>query len=285
MNEEVDKEILITKIFSRSLIWNRRLKAHSNRKAIHNAWAEISHEMGVAEVNLRKKWKYLKDQFAHELGRIEYQRANGTNKNIESQWVYFDSLLFLKGIIKPRTTLNSLIRKKKRPSDLESTETKITSHFNDSVKESYSVDESEIDDISDQEEFIELYEEEENASVTQSPYSNFENKNKRPTCNLDRNQAKKGNISEISYEQSKEENDDLLFFRSLLPFVHKIPENMKLRFRSKVMVLVEEFANSQNSLNSTFVSVERNDAMLITCLEPQTLTSESPKFEVIKSEF
>jgi hypothetical protein len=38
------------------------------------------------------------------------------------------------------------------------------------------------------------------------------------------------------------ENEDLLFFRSLLPHVSNIPANMKLCFRNRIQQVVDEFA-------------------------------------------
>jgi hypothetical protein len=38
------------------------------------------------------------------------------------------------------------------------------------------------------------------------------------------------------------ENEDVLFFRSLLPHVNNIPANMKLRFRNRIQQVVSEFA-------------------------------------------
>lgn len=41
--------------------------------------------------------------------------------------------------------------------------------------------------------------------------------------------------------QREQESDDILFFKSLLPFVSKIPNETKLRFRSRIHEVVEEF--------------------------------------------
>ena len=47
------------------------------------------------------------------------------------------------------------------------------------------------------------------------------------------------------------DNDDMLFFRSLLPHVSNIPQDMKMRFRNKVQLLVDEFAYGSNSAIQT----------------------------------
>jgi len=47
---------------------------------------------------------------------------------------------------------------------------------------------------------------------------------------------------EEAMKNRQPENEDLLFFRSLLPHVSNIPANMKLRFRNRIQQVVDEFA-------------------------------------------
>lgn len=44
---EVDKDILISKVFLKNVIWDKRLKGYSNRNLVDKAWQEIAVEMGV----------------------------------------------------------------------------------------------------------------------------------------------------------------------------------------------------------------------------------------------
>lgn len=46
---EVDKDILITKVFLKSVIWDKRLKGHANRNTVDKAWQEIAVEMDVED--------------------------------------------------------------------------------------------------------------------------------------------------------------------------------------------------------------------------------------------
>lgn len=57
---------------------------------------------------LRKKWKYLRDQFAVEVGKLPYPRSGDSGERIESKWPYFKPLTFLLGIVKPRATSSNL---------------------------------------------------------------------------------------------------------------------------------------------------------------------------------
>jgi len=52
----------------------------------------------------------------------------------------------------------------------------------------------------------------------------------------------KAKFLEEAMNNRQPENEDLLFFRSLLPHVNNIPANMKLRFRNRIQQVVDEFA-------------------------------------------
>jgi len=59
---------------------------------------------------LRKKWKYLRDQFAVELGKIPPSRSGDAEDSAStSKWPDFQSLLFLKDIVRPRFSTGNLI--------------------------------------------------------------------------------------------------------------------------------------------------------------------------------
>jgi len=71
------------------------------------------------------------------------------------------------------------------------------------------------------------------------------------------------------------ENEDLLFFRSLLPHVNNIPANMKLRFRSRIERVVDEFAYPP--VSSTFQHYPFS-------LSSSSSPSASPTFSSLSSE-
>lgn len=55
---------------------------------------------------MRKKWKYLRDQFAAELAKI-YASLSEDEPSVsyETRWPHYNSLLFLKDVIKVRNPL------------------------------------------------------------------------------------------------------------------------------------------------------------------------------------
>ena len=49
---------------------------------------------------LRKKWKYLRDQFSVEFGKMKPPRSGDpAGESYESKWPHYKSLLFLKDIV------------------------------------------------------------------------------------------------------------------------------------------------------------------------------------------
>lgn len=57
---------------------------------------------------LKKKWKYLRDQFAVEFGRIPISRSGDAAHSNSSKWQFYNSLLFLQDIVKPRPSSGNL---------------------------------------------------------------------------------------------------------------------------------------------------------------------------------
>jgi len=82
------------------------------------------------------------------------------------------------------------------------------------------------------------------------------------------------------------ENEDLLFFRSLMPHVNHIPANMKSRFRNRIQQVVEGFAyppasstfqhcpfslsSSSPSTSSTFNSLSSERVALLPAMPEDT---------------
>lgn len=50
---DINKEILISKVFSNSVIWDKRLKGHANRNMVDKAWQSIAAEMGLENGKLK----------------------------------------------------------------------------------------------------------------------------------------------------------------------------------------------------------------------------------------
>jgi len=63
----------------------------------------------LSDAVLRKKWKYLRDQFSVEFGKIKPPRSGDPGgESYEPKWPHYRSLLFLKDIVKPRASSSNL---------------------------------------------------------------------------------------------------------------------------------------------------------------------------------
>lgn len=61
------------------------------------------------EAVVKKKWKYLRDQFAVELGKYPPPRSgDAADATQSSKWQYFHLLHFLKDIVKPRASTGNV---------------------------------------------------------------------------------------------------------------------------------------------------------------------------------
>lgn len=57
----------------------------------------------VSDQTLRKKWKYLRDQYATEISKLVRPKSGaGADEVITCKWQYFNALSFLKDIVKAR---------------------------------------------------------------------------------------------------------------------------------------------------------------------------------------
>ncbi|CAH1113452.1 unnamed protein product [Psylliodes chrysocephalus] len=101
----MDKEKLINCVFVREPIWNKRHKSHHNSLILSKLWKEIADECGQTVSIVKSHWKRLRETFMKKFSEIPYKRSgDGAEENDSEKldWIYFDSLLFLKDQMIPR---------------------------------------------------------------------------------------------------------------------------------------------------------------------------------------
>lgn len=196
----------------------------------------------VTENTARKKWKYLRDQFAVELGKIPPLRSGDCgDSGTMSKWPYFRALMFLKDIVTARQSSGNLCTI--ASTTIEPGET--------------SVPASETQSTSEQGGNVEL--ETEGCTETFGDGTSGTSSITLPTTSTTpagkRKRVSTENFNEcilnlekqkVQYLQEKaarqHDDEDLQFFKSLLPHVRRIPDVHKLSFRNKVQELVQTFA-------------------------------------------
>ncbi|RZF38639.1 hypothetical protein LSTR_LSTR003445 [Laodelphax striatellus] len=99
-------ESLIREVFARQPIWDLRSHAHHNRELVARLWEEISDILKAPTDTIKTKWKHLRDNFRTELKKT-VRGAGDPIKPYQSQWTYFNDLLFLKEQMMRKITHNS----------------------------------------------------------------------------------------------------------------------------------------------------------------------------------
>lgn len=215
---------------------------------------------------MKKKWKYLRDQFATEVSKLKPPRSGDEGGEIQaSKWLHFKSLYFLRNIIKCRASCGNLSRSVTGKDQETSDNYKIIFSILDGSdeKENEIVGDEQID-VGDKD-----FEEESVLAVSQPDPSTLQDmltnsaspspvpkmqKMKRMrrddyTASMIEIEKKKLDILERKNEnKALNEDEDLLFFKSILPHVKKICPNRKLAFRGKIQEVVQEFAYPMNHL-------------------------------------
>ncbi|CAH1990964.1 unnamed protein product [Acanthoscelides obtectus] len=241
----MDKELLIAAVFERTAIWNKRDKLHSNRNVVDRYWKEISIEIKQDEAKIRKQWKYLRDQFSVELGKLPPPRSGDAAEDLPtSKWPYFTQLLFLKDVIKPRAASGNLSMMQSAQSTQETEEIQSSNENSDNEESSR---------------------ESEGCVVPPTPISRKTNptsasitaQRKRRTA-TDAYQESMLEIEKrkVEYLENKakrgcsdQDDEHMSFFKSLLPHVRQIPANRILCFRSRVQELVDQFSYQHNTFS------------------------------------
>ncbi|XP_043661555.1 uncharacterized protein LOC122625529 [Drosophila teissieri] len=109
-------EELIAAVFKKRCLWDQPNKLYHNRQIINQNWNEISNELNVDAMTLKKKWKQLRDTFRAELRKYPPNRSGDAGPDAVnemcSQWSHFESMMFIKDQIKCRQSSGNLCRQK-----------------------------------------------------------------------------------------------------------------------------------------------------------------------------
>lgn len=166
------------------------------------------------------------------------------DESYRPKWVHFDSLLFLKDMVKPRGIIKKK-NKKHAASQQRERRTSSSSQVSDEQEEyGEEQDSPAINYQSDSEPDISLMDYlDQNASSTSSKRKNYTEDSSNSNFF---GSVKKPKRSLVGGTTEDEDVESLFFFKSLLPHVRKIPENKILSFRNRIQEVVEEFAYPRN---------------------------------------
>lgn len=212
---------------------------------------------------LRKKWKNLRDYFGTEYSKRPVSRSGDSAdcQSWTSKWQYFNQMLFLKDIVAPRKCSGSL-------GNLVHTVNEVATESEDSVH-SFKVlgSTSPVSSVNSEHTSINLNANNEaddniqdatsptltqmETSLCPTPPPNSRGKKRKVEFCAKTNSSQYDKLIDLEqqklkllterYQSQDDNNDDLLFFKSLIPYVQNIPVERKMAFRSRVQMLVDEF--------------------------------------------
>ncbi|XP_049310807.1 uncharacterized protein LOC125778221 [Bactrocera dorsalis] len=184
----------------------------------------------LAEEDLKKKWKYLRDQFRCEVRKIPTPKSGDAASQITSSWPYFNSLLFLKDQMKYRNLSGNL-----KASSVKATQEEVEY-------------EGEIEDIlntSQVEETRDLCDNDEFSCEVPSKKKNISNSTAQL---LEIEKRKLALLENKKMEKKTVLDEDEAFFVTLLPHIRKLdPENKFLcRMEMQNVLYKYVYAKVQN---------------------------------------
>lgn len=202
------------------------------------------------ENTLRKKWKYLRDQFAVELGK--FPKSLSGDIKAKSKWPHFDLLLFLRKVVKVRKNrkINNVV------DNIFEEDVKECQPLSNMIKEddthdSFCFEEVNIDQIGNEDNdtpsTMRL-----KRNHSQSP-SSTSFKRRCPQSLNSKKDALLKQLQDAAKNKEREFDDDELFFQSLIPHVRKISASKKMKFRIRIQELVDEFVYQEHAPSFTSV--------------------------------
>lgn len=217
------------------------------------------------------------------MGKTQHSRSGDEETAVSTKWPYYKQLVFLKDVVKARAPTRKV--RSRLPS---------LSHSSVGVEEDADTEGSQSTRDSplptDQEESIEM-------DPTEIPRSKNVIKRAKKTLNdkmLDEHKPRF--VQDKEKDRLAGDDEHLLFFKSLLPHVNKIPQHMLLSFRNRVQDVVNEFAypsqkeampnytKSESPRHGTPVIILQNESTFVqqTSGDDASATSPSPGQDIFK---
>lgn len=210
------------------------------------------------EVVIRKKWKYLRDKFAIESGKqMKSRSGDAADECVVSKWAYFQQLLFLKDMVTPRVSSGSLQslalnRSAYASTDADRNEAEdgpIHITDQDSIEQEPSSLPAELsqNEVSGDVQPEECISDSMSVSVASEIVPPSVYKRKRQSSDYQKQllelEEKKYQYLVNKPRRSTDTDDpDLMFYKSLLCHIRKIPSETKIRFQTEIQAVVQKYA-------------------------------------------
>ncbi|XP_045474622.1 transcription factor Adf-1-like [Harmonia axyridis] len=286
-------EVLIVAVRNSKILWDKTDKRYHNRLLVDREWRRIAKELGEPKEAVKGKWKNLLDTFNRELKKVHKSRsgeeANGPCR-YKGTWCYFEEMYFLKRILTPRKTKGNLSSSQEK--DINGDEFQSESQEDDESEANRCIEQEEYDKEEEELTHIE--------DVPKSAIRLKLSKRRRPTSlqneleNLEKSlpsstspknpikvsRKRKAGTPQYQHDcferemlqleakeldilrNTKDDDEDINFFKSLLPHVRQLSSINKLNFRSQVQnLLCQELCKLEpsNRASSSYCSPPSSD--------------------------
>ncbi|KAJ2939794.1 hypothetical protein O0L34_g17985 [Tuta absoluta] len=219
---------LICEVKKRECIWNPEDDNYNDRHATMVAWKEIVKVMdNTPEVLVRAKWKNLRDLFKREIKKVRKRISeNDQGETYQGRWKYFKQMRFMHQQKPDREFLNQL--------DVEELEDERSNDMDAANGEEHEdTDENEENPLAD---FVKPEPEDSNDTDHEGNDEEYFELVPTPVPNKRKMEATK----------EDEEDYDMMFLKSLTPFLNQLDPMRKLIVRSKIQdILINELAIAQ----------------------------------------
>uniref|UniRef100_A0A0P4WL80 MADF domain-containing protein n=1 Tax=Scylla olivacea TaxID=85551 RepID=A0A0P4WL80_SCYOL len=224
---DIDTEHFILEVEARPALWDVHDENYSNRDAKKKNWEELvtiflnkegasaAEQYGFGK-HLQRKWKSLRDCYVRERQRL-LKIKSGSTASRKTQYVFYNHLSFLHGVIKGKDPSSTTDERHDRPSDGEQTPTSSAPQH---------------------------------AEMGRGKRKRADGIIPEVECLL--NVLQDGKQSRDERKESKEEDEDRLFLLSLVTPMKKIPEHLRFGVRMEIMQVIHSAIQNQtpNSINN-----------------------------------
>ncbi|XP_021707919.1 uncharacterized protein LOC110678812 [Aedes aegypti] len=243
---EIDSENLFALVFERKALWDKTAKEYRNRILVDRLWRQVSTELGgVATTDdVKKKWKNLRNSFGKELKKIPEGRsgdAGPLNCETYTTWPFLTQMMFLK----------DQMRSRKSGGNLGSVSTAQEEDLDDSADLHQTVRTVASDDHNDVSN-RDVFEIDSVAEVVANSRARFPCVKRGAQQQLIEIETRKLRLLEQKANKldTKEDDEDVAFFKSLIPHVRKIKAEQKLRFRTDIQNVVLQYVYNEHRMQT-----------------------------------
>ncbi|XP_076045701.1 uncharacterized protein LOC143027942 [Oratosquilla oratoria] len=249
----MSSEEIISAVFQRREVWDPVDPLHKNVGALRKCWDDISKKLNITEKAAKGKWKNLRDYYRQELRKQSSKRSGAGADDVgTSTWPYFRQMSFLKDILNPDSR-NSNLTHDETASVLDEEDVNVeyghetqfseASHYEESVPPSPrpssppNIPYTTASGPSTSREF--------NArQIIKRLPPRLEYINKK---NDELIAIEKRKLELLENEQKDTEDEDLHFFKSITPYMKKLPGIKRLRVRTQMQnLLLQELEQLEN---------------------------------------